>query len=1662
MTILAIRAYSQIEYPEYLEHVNPDLALIDYEQIRGTHWYVADVAARDAIPIDKRMVGMLITYFDGANYVTSRYGNSSVTNVNWVNTANWKLLAIADDINSDIFQYVQDSGLVDRTELYDSLQNRINKLYIGGQDEFVFNEDTIYKVDTANIALNAINSIDSFFVSGQNEWIKDNDTIFKVDTSLYTENVIITVLNNSGSLINHGMAVYIDTSSNGVPEIMLANNKYYDKSRLIGFVIGGINDSNIGKVLLSGVLDNINLSGCVNGNPLYLSSTDGLVTSVKPSGGEFPVRVGFALNCLVNGSMLVSIMSPEYTDEAIKQTGFPTYQDTYNTMSFDTTNRQFKIMPVSDDFYYYQSGIKYFSEGDSTIITDENGLHLIYFDTTSLNSLYAPTRSQVAEIIINKVMVSYIYLDTASNNIIYFANERHQQTWPSSLHLYGHFYIGARYGSGIGLTDLITDGAGTIDADAQFGVSSGDIGDEDIPTFTPSIVSTTGLPIYYFDGANADLKMVPEPGFSFLTDVTAGVGVTGRVVYNEWTGTVWQLTAVASGDFVNCHIFAINAYTDSMKVISIVGQGDYGTLAAAQTAQEEEISNLQTGMLPLEELVPIASVIAQTGNTYANAIKSRIRPSIDAFGNTVDYADWRTSPIGAGGGSSGTATTFIDLTDVPASYTGNAGGFITVNAAESGLNFVSFSDSADNYTSVNQLVNRDELSDSVSTKVKYTDSLTTYITPAQLTDSIQGKVDTSGLPVTNQIAVFSAPNKIGGDVDFSWDGNSFNINSGGVEDIRIGYQSALNASNIGSNHFNVNIGYQSAYGISDGTHNVIIGDQSAYNGSTNTDNNVFLGYRSAYNTNTATGNVIIGNEAGYNINAGANSVIIGNEAGYNTNTSNSVIIGNEAGYSLGLNDNNNVMIGNQAGYNETGSYKLYIDNSNTVNPLIYGDFSADSLEINGDLNITGNITLSGETITQWSDIGGGGGDSSSLTYTLNILESLNGDSILINSKPKTPLSYIPVADNDLTDKSYVDDLFTGTFETVARTIYISEWPVGNDTTGDGTISTPFNSILKGVEDIKSNISNVAITLQLDTGHYDFSEDTRDEINKITLSGSALINILGTRVDLYTGLTITQTDSDPSLIDVAENNITTTSERIFFTRTGNDAAFWPINEVITTGRVEAAYFVFSSLWNNISEMRTVLVNSDNSTGMLNLSLKGGGGNGNGDLVFRNLTIESDVTLDVVNTTKFDLRGVCFDLSGGSTTRLQFSPDDPAYMNGVKVLTNSTNRAGLSFLQDYKTFLYATSVKNVNASISSLGGISFAKRGATISGVLCDNFDAAINLAVTEMACNGKWIKAKDCNQVIEVDKDYYTANFIAQAGSELVLENTDYIFKLDVEQSIRIGRFNIIGTPNTSVFSPSGNVTRYSNVLKNQFIDIDLYDVRSSYEMDSLSHVFTISNDSLLVIHPDSTVIYKDLLLKDSIELAGLKIGQWSDIGGGDSYNRDSVYQYVQDSSLVNRDELSDSVQAAISTSNTYADALNDSASVTYSTDSIGGLTSDTVYHTDRVEFKSSVHVNRLQETFSASKTIDFRDAYEITYKLTGNSTVTFQGMRAGDNNRLLVKQDATGSRTLTISGTTTEGEVVTQAASTNDLETNANHEDLIQFEFNYDADTIYYYVTPLN
>jgi len=144
--------------------------------------------------------------------------------------------------------------------------------------------------------------------------------------------------------------------------------------------------------------------------------------------------------------------------------------------------------------------------------------------------------------------------------------------------------------------------------------------------------------------------------------------------------------------------------------------------------------------------------------------------------------------------------------------------------------------------------------------------------------------------------------------------------------------------------YNSFIGYQSGMGNTVGKYNSFMGYQAGME-NINGEANVFIGYVAGKLNSSGIHNIGIGYAAGLNNISGDYNVFLGAYAGYNVETG-----------------SGNVFIGYQTGYSETGSNKLYIDNSNTGSPLIYGDFSSNVLTINGGLNLkdgtgAGNLSI---------------------------------------------------------------------------------------------------------------------------------------------------------------------------------------------------------------------------------------------------------------------------------------------------------------------------------------------------------------------------------------------------------------------------------------------------------------------------------------------------------------------------------------------------------------------------------------------------------------------------------------------------------------------------------------------------------------------------------
>ncbi len=183
----------------------------------------------------------------------------------------------------------------------------------------------------------------------------------------------------------------------------------------------------------------------------------------------------------------------------------------------------------------------------------------------------------------------------------------------------------------------------------------------------------------------------------------------------------------------------------------------------------------------------------------------------------------------------------------------------------------------------------------------------------------------------------------------------------------LGYEAGRNNSSKGRR--NSFFGYHSGLKNTTGSLNSFFGkDAGLYN--TSGSSNSFFGEEAGYKNSTGSGNSFFGESAGYSTTSSENSFFgyrsglrnttgslnsfFGKDAGlYNTSGSSNSFFGESAGYH-NESGSGNLFLGYKAGYSETGSNKLYISNSDTSTPLVYGEFDKKQIRLNGQVGIGTN------------------------------------------------------------------------------------------------------------------------------------------------------------------------------------------------------------------------------------------------------------------------------------------------------------------------------------------------------------------------------------------------------------------------------------------------------------------------------------------------------------------------------------------------------------------------------------------------------------------------------------------------------------------------------------------------------------------------------------
>ena len=344
-------------------------------------------------------------------------------------------------------------------------------------------------------------------------------------------------------------------------------------------------------------------------------------------------------------SQIIDLQDYALASDVIIENGFTNRTD--STISFDGSPRTFTITPVGSpaQFEYWSSGVKYtVSTSKDVSITNEQGIHAIYFNGATLVSEFAPSSADFESLIVPEyAFVAFIYWDVVSAQAVLVGEERHGRVMDAGTHLYLHRTVGTAYQSGLAMADMTVDGDGSLDAHAEAGYAAGIIWDEDIKLELTGVGGGSNIPILYMLGAGA--AWTKED--SVFVVLNTG---SGRAAYNLDTAGTWSKAEVDNNNYTLTHYFATGEIDN--PVIAIMGQSQYGNVSDARLGALSEITQLVVSDLVAltPEFIAIATVIVQTTGTYTNTPQTRVR-STDTGD---DYVDWRDQVALSAGGSAAT------------------------------------------------------------------------------------------------------------------------------------------------------------------------------------------------------------------------------------------------------------------------------------------------------------------------------------------------------------------------------------------------------------------------------------------------------------------------------------------------------------------------------------------------------------------------------------------------------------------------------------------------------------------------------------------------------------------------------------------------------------------------------------------------------------------------------------------------------------------------------------------------------------------------------------------------------------------------------------------------------------------------------------------------
>lgn len=328
--------------------------------------------------------------------------------------------------------------------------------------------------------------------------------------------------------------------------------------------------------------------------------------------------------------------------------------------------------------------------------------------------------------------------------------------------------------------------------------------------------------------------------------------------------------------------------------------------------------------------------------TTSTAERNGVNNLFAGTGNGVIYGLKNTIDVSGNGNLYGTYSNISSLATGTGTKYGN---YISINSAGGGVHYGVYSDVVKANSYSGYFLGRFAIGSTTAN---------TYIMPASR--GTNGQImQTDGLGNVT----WQNPNTALNNFAWTTTGNSGTNSStnfiGTTDNVDLVFKRANSAAGRIS-QFNTSFGVNSQIN-NNGSSNTSFGAGALYNPTGNS--NTAIGEGSMDWINTGSNNTAVGTRTLFNIRAGSENVALGDfSMFFNQSGNRNIAIGSYA-LQANVSGARNIVIGYNAGYSETGSDKLYIENSSSTTPLLYGEFDTDIVRTNSQRFFINDPTVNG-------------------------------------------------------------------------------------------------------------------------------------------------------------------------------------------------------------------------------------------------------------------------------------------------------------------------------------------------------------------------------------------------------------------------------------------------------------------------------------------------------------------------------------------------------------------------------------------------------------------------------------------------------------------------------------------------------------------------------